>query len=137
MHLSKLLLTAAATLAVGPTTVYGYALAGASVRYYDYCRQDNAPADDPYDSNPIILHENRCQEVEMLPPHFGFYAVNGIPINDDARWHCDGIQVFQNGGCSGQPDFEIPFMNPHDATYGTCHPKLYGSISLRLDCHPH
>jgi hypothetical protein len=133
----QFLLTAAATLAFGPATVYSYALAGASVRYYDYCKQDSVPDGNANDATPIVLQETKCQQVEFPAQSFEFYAVNGIPMNDNARWHCDGIQVYTNNYCSGEPDSEILFTNPDDTTFGTCQPKRYGPISLRLKCNPH
>ncbi|KAL2006685.1 hypothetical protein VTN00DRAFT_9353 [Thermoascus crustaceus] len=137
MHFSKLLFTAAATLAAGPASVYGYGLAGAALRFYDSCDKGEIPGSKPLESSPMILHENKCERLhsEYPPDGFGFYAVNGWLFNGHQDRHCHHISAYTNDNCEGEPAFKVHFWRPDNFARGTCHTKHIGLVSLKLECY--
>lgn len=129
-------LVSAAILALGPLAVQaGFPVASVEFQSWESCDVGLPAVGEPTFKADITATPATCDKTTVNRDwNIDNYSFK-VYMDTEDTWMCEGVTVWNNDACSGEPAYFLPFTGA-PVTQGQCLPEFLepGFVSVQLSC---
>ncbi|KAI9931925.1 hypothetical protein ASPWEDRAFT_40281 [Aspergillus wentii DTO 134E9] len=135
MYFSKLLAVASAFAPVA----LAYSVATVDFDAHEHCPVGKWPTGDAADEQKLVATKDTCSSAKVKHSFdIDTYSFSADIITPDTPFECQGVGIYANEDCDGEPDYFLPFDGKKPHVQSPCLPDHFDKfVSVKLLCHGH